>query len=407
MNIKVYSKFTEIDKEDNEISCYLCETTLREYVENIPNDFESYGIQREIISNIYLDKLVDTVINKRYIPNISLITDEGFYIRNNTTKLRNFRILDGLQRTYRLKLIYETYKLLLNKIKSGENYKDCNKRMLSKEIGDELVNIDSSIQLFFEIKENFYNEYDGDITEFEENFMVQKQWIEVWTNLTLDDEVEKMLLLNAGQRSVSNKHQIELLFIRVLPKIEEVNSNYKIYREKQISSVKFSKIREKGQYHFTNIIASLIAFSYGKPITINKQLILDIKDDRNQNISLRFINLEFIHKMLDFLYKLDEVVENDYGKKGIQWISRETVLVSIFGALGVYKNQLDFNQIFDKFIDLIGEEKVLDLDKFEAERRSLDLSKVNIGSATKNSIYNSILEILTEKWGTSNMFFYK
>ena len=237
--------------------------------------------------------------------------------------------------------------------------------------------------------------------------MNQNQWIEVWSNLSLDDEVEKMLLLNAGQRSVSNKHQIELLFIRVLPTIESLGDKYKIIREKEISSTKFSKNRSKGEYHFSNIIASLIAFSYAKPITINKQMILEIKDDKNQNISLRFINLEFIKQMLDFLYRLDECLEKSYGKKGVQWISRETVLVSLFGALGVYKEQKSFEEIFNEFIDLVDKENILDLDKYEEERKSLDLSKVNIGSATKNSVYNSLLEILTKKWGTSKIFYNK
>lgn len=406
MNIKIYSEFKEKNKSDIEIKCYLCETTLREYVEGLPGDFEAYGIQREIINNVYLDTLVETVVKKKYIPSISLVSEVGLEnIQENHFVLDKFRILDGLQRTYRLKLIYNTYELLVRKIEKGYQFEKYNKRQLAKEIGEELVVIDSTIQLFWEIKNNLYNQYNGDVVKFKDEFMNQKQWIEVWSNMSIDDEVEKMLLLNAGQRAVSNKHQIELLFIRILPQVEKLNKNYKIIREKDISSVKFIKVREKGQYHFSNLIAGLIAFSYGKPVTINKQLILDIKDDKNSVISLNFINLGFINQMLDFLYKLDEIIEMQYGKKGIQWLARETVIVSILGVVGLYKEQKSTEGLFSDFLNLVASEKILDLDKLEEERRNLDLSKVNIGNATKNSIYNSLLLRLTDKWGASNVFY--
>lgn len=408
MKIKLYSKFKETNKYNHDINCFLCETTLKEYIKNLPKDFENYGIQREIINNVYLDELIYTVINKKYIPSISLVSEKDISsVVPGEEYLHDFRILDGLQRTYRLKVIYDTYNLLIEKVEEGYDFKNSTKRSLSKEVGDDLILIDSTIKLFFEVKNNLYNKYEGDVYKFKEEFMSQKQWIEVWSGLSIDDEVEKMLLLNAGQRTVSNKHQIELLFIRVLPNIKNINKQYRILREKDISSVKFSKTRKIGEYHFSNLIASLIAFSYGKPITINKQLILDIKDDKNEVINLNFINLDFIEKMLEFSYKLDIVLEQQYGDRGVHWISRETVLVSIFGALGVYKYQKNIKNLFEDFLTLVQNDKIIDLDKYEEERKNLDLGKVNIGSATKNNIYNSLIFILTDKWGTSNMFYYK
>ncbi|CEP48177.1 hypothetical protein [Paraclostridium sordellii] len=406
MKLKIYSRFTEVNKDNKQIDCFLCETTLKEYVENLPDDFKNYGIQREIINNVYLDKLMYTVINKKYIPSISLVSNHTISSEVPTNEiLKEFRILDGLQRTYRLKVIYDTYNLLVRKIEEGKNFKNSKKRDLSREVGEDLILIDASIQLFYEIKNNLYEKYEGNLQKFKVEFMNQKQWIEVWNRLSLDDEVEKMLLLNAGQRSVSNKHQIELLFIRVLPNIKNINEKYTIFREKDISSVKFSKNRRKGEYHFSNLIGSLIAFSYGKPIKIDKQLILAIKDDENKVINLNFINLDFINEILEFLYQLDEILEEQYGDKGIQWIARETVLVSIFGALGAYKNQKPMEKLFKEFLNLVRYDRIIDLDRYEDERKNLDLGKVNIGSATKNSIYNSMILILTDKWGTSSVFY--
>ena len=135
-----------------------------------------------------------------------------------------------------------------------------------------------------------------------------------------------------------------------------INKNYKILREKDISSVKFIKTRKIGEYHFSNLIASLIAFSYGKPITINKQLILDIKDDKNEVVNLKFINLEFIKEMLEFLYKLDILLEQQFPGQGVNWMGRETVLVAIFGALGVYKYQKDIKDLFEDFLRLVEED---------------------------------------------------
>ncbi|HHQ4526104.1 TPA: hypothetical protein ACSP1O_004059 [Aeromonas veronii] len=108
-------KFKILDKKSEKNStCFLLRSSLENYISHIPNNYDDYEIQRSIVNNSYLDRLVYTVLNKGHIPSITLITDESAESIENGY-VRDFKILDGLQRTHRLKVIFETKNLFLEK----------------------------------------------------------------------------------------------------------------------------------------------------------------------------------------------------------------------------------------------------------------------------------------------------
>jgi hypothetical protein len=55
-------------RDDGHTRCYLCKLSLEDYIQGLPKTYQDYDIQREIVSNVYLDTLVDTVIARRHIP---------------------------------------------------------------------------------------------------------------------------------------------------------------------------------------------------------------------------------------------------------------------------------------------------------------------------------------------------
>ena len=108
-------KFKILDKKSEKNStCFLLRSSLENHISHIPNNYDDYEIQRSIVNNSYLDRLVYTVLNKGHIPSITLITDESAESIENGY-VRDFKILDGLQRTHRLKVIFETKNLFLEK----------------------------------------------------------------------------------------------------------------------------------------------------------------------------------------------------------------------------------------------------------------------------------------------------
>ncbi len=59
----------EILDERNEESttCFLAKVTLESYIDSLPSAYQSYDVQREVVANVYLDHLVNTVLEKRHV----------------------------------------------------------------------------------------------------------------------------------------------------------------------------------------------------------------------------------------------------------------------------------------------------------------------------------------------------
>ena len=225
------------------------------------------------------------------------------------------------------------------------------------------------------------------------------QWFEIWTGLTAEQEVNKMLVLNAGHKAVKTKHQLELLFRSLIPIVQSVDlESFDLVREKNMPSISYSKNRVVGQFHFSHIITSLLSFSEGKPLTSNVELVQKTQSDDFDIDKLDgYFSYEFLHEFIRVLIEIDKKLESVYKDRGVKWIGRETSLVGMFAALGKHANENSIEPTKAlKFLEkmIIGSPKCLNLIEFEGLRNSLDLAKINIGSVNKKAVYNGVLSIL-------------
>lgn len=386
--------FNILDKKTEErCNCFLISTSLDEYIKNIPSDYDNYEIQRAIVNNSYLDRLVHTVLRKGHIPSITLITDDTIEAIESGV-IGNFKILDGLQRSHRLKVIFDTKNLFLGKLHDIEN--DISDFKLKRKFQNDLSAIGSSGYIFMAIKK-YYDSFGEE--ELNKCFSQNCQWFELWNNLSPDDEVKKMLVLNAGHKPVNIKHQLELLFQNLLPIFEHVKlGNISIIREKESSSATFSKHRTVGTYHFSHLISSLISFIEGKPISTNTDFISKFQDDDKRiNELSELFSYSFLECFIQSIYKIDVAAERASGEIGIQWIGREVSLVSLFSAIGSYvKDSNELSVIVDRLSDNFEKMQLAD---YEACRNNVDLAKVNIGNINKRNIYEGVLNLLSSDMG--------
>jgi len=218
LNLKILSKREEANKGRIN-TCYICEGTLEEYVKSIPDRYKEYDIQRGIIkNNVYLDKLTKTILENKFIPSIVLVAnkDDDITIENNTLILKNqsYKILDGLQRSYRIKQIYQAYNLYLNLVNEDKKsfIETLTKYKISREFKKKLDNYKTDISYLWFIIE-FYKNNKINKSIFKDFI----QWFEVWVGLDKNEQINKMLVLNAGHKSMDLKHQLELLFLNVVP----------------------------------------------------------------------------------------------------------------------------------------------------------------------------------------------
>lgn len=384
-------------RNDSGSKCFLCRISLEDYIAGLPQTYQDYDIQREIVANVYLDNLVETVLRKSHIPPIVLVVDETQFERTNSELIiKNFKILDGLQRTFRLQAIGKTISFCL-RLDNPQGYLTWSKFKLSREFSEKLREFNSNTDVLRAVlKAHDELGRQGLIDTLREN----GQWFEVWTGLDADQEVKKMLTLNAGHKPVKTRHQLELLFLHLLPVLrDETNDLFKIVREKEVSSTQFSKNRENGHFHFAHIISSLLSLYEGKPVATSTGLIQSIQASETALEKYNdAISPTFLKTFISFLVNLDVLLAQQYGEIGTTWMGREVSLAGLFGALGSEEDANNSLQRMELFYSLVkSNPKVLNLRQFEKERNNLDLSKVNIGNVNRTAVFSAIQNLLNAK----------
>jgi hypothetical protein len=386
-----------LDKRDEYSSaCYLCKINLFEYLESLPPDYKDWDVQRGIVSNRYLDSLIDTVIERKHIPPLVLVAE---HVNEQSNTVDDFRILDGLQRTYRLKTIKDSFDYITEQTRENPDFINITPIKLSRnhsKLINEKGGATNIVQKLIGIVKQ------GEIDFLNDCLLNNSQWMEVWVNLTPAEQVEKMLLLNAGHKAVNIKHQVELLFRTLFPLIQEATKRkIELVREKNISSISYSKNRQVGQFHFSHLVSSLVSLESGKPVTTNADFVQKVQKEQ---LSVDF-SYETIESACKLLIDLDENLEVIYGPQAVRWLGREVVLTGIMGAIGDYAKENNIE--LSRAVEVAGKKisskyDALNIGLFEDARNRLDLSKVNIGNINKKAVYEGVKALISNETQSIN-----
>jgi len=396
LKLKVLSTRKETNNANTSI-CYICEGTLEDYIKSIPDRYKEYDIQRGIVkNNVYLERLTTTILEKKYIPSIVLVSMNPLETTGDYLTLQEYKILDGLQRSYRMKLVYNAYTLYLEKVDKDlkEELENKTKFKLSRDLKIELNERETDISYFWTILE-FYKDKDVDKNVFQDFI----QWFEVWDNLDKNEQINKMLLLNAGHKSMDMKHQLELLFLNI------ISDNYleNFIRSKDINAIYFYKNKNEGDLHLTHTISALIAFDKCEPILLNQKYLQELHEDIDFELDQvkAFFMDDNLEKFINFFRDLDKLIYTQYGKIGLEWIGRESVLIGMFASFGKYfelqykKDINSLDECFDSIINIIRENiESLKIDEFNMAKENVNIAKVNIGDLFKYSTYYFFYQLL-------------
>lgn len=370
--------------QEGSAKCLLVRTNLLEYITHLPENFEDYFIQRGIVLNRYLENLWDTLVNSRHIPSIVLNIEGGIsnaYSQESFKVLNSFRILDGLQRTKRIKVIWETYKLVEEILPEAQEIAPA---VLARKNSEKIKQIGSNTRLFSQILQDRKKGID-----LEKILRKSVIWLELWIGLDQADQIRKMLILNAGHKSVSIKHQIELLFIDYLHIFASELGDIQISREKDLSSISYSKMRTKGHYHFPHLISAFESLNAGTPITTNADYSAERTFKNLPDHEILDVDPELLRAFARALKDLDQSFSDQIGA---QWIGREVVISSLFAAIGWYADVEEIGRLsaLETFSSKVSQFRdIANLDEFEDERNRLQLSKVNIGLKNRKAVFSA------------------
>lgn len=389
------------ERTEGSSACLLAKITLEEYVNGLPTTYQTYDVQREIVANVYLDHLVNTVLERRHIPPIVLVVDSGQFSREGQElKIESFKILDGLQRTFRLRSIRSTIQYALRS--RSESPKEClewSRFKFSRHFSSDLREIESNTDVLRAVFESLSISGSDRLLE---TYSKNTQWFEIWTGLSPEEEVRKMLTLNAGHKPVKARHQLELLFLNLLPILRGGESaTFQLVREKEVGATQFSKGRACGSFHFAHIITALLSLYEAKPVATTTDLIQGIQNgERNVDNYAEFMSPEFLKKFVLFVVKLDQIITKEYGEIGTRWFGREVSLAGLLAGIGAFsiKTNTSRDEVMNQILHLIESyPKILELEKFELVRNSVELSKVNIGNINRNAVFGATQSILENR----------
>lgn len=369
------------------------QATISKYLEIVGSNFENFSIQRKREKHKAYQRLKKDLQEGALLPSITLAVkhnlvspiisklNDGNDISFDISQPGTVDILDGLQRTY-----------IINDL------------------------IDEGI--------SFSND--------------QKLLLEFWLESSLSKLIYRMIILNAGQKAMSMRHQVELLFLSLKDTIEEAVDGIQLLTEREATRRSQSK-----KFNLGFIASAYYAYITGSP-EVNKENLVaqqllnsEILDSSEEELNEKFesfieylklfsnldkLTWDHYESVLNYYKDLKRTLESEAEpnkeeidkakrnitviKESISWFASENVMLSFFSAVTVFRNtqarearvktaikalEDEFNNIESNEKDLLG---MLFLDNI---KDGLNPKLHNIGFATRKQIANTFKEFFREE----------
>src|SRR5690554_5569857 len=242
---------------------------------------------------------------------------------------------------------------------------------------------------------------------FNEN---QKLLIEIWFESKIEHLIYRLIVLNSGQKPMSMRHQVELLFTTLKTEIEEEIPNLKIYVEKD------GQIRSQAmKFSFDRIVNAYYSFLTKSPEIKRDNLIVkklnedDILSSNEQELNANYNHfIGYLKKYcaLDLnMYKIHSSGAESTGFKN--WLADENTLKGFFAAVGRYssdeKKKERVNNALDKLIKeaIKGVHDPMYLNVFYELKTGIDSKKYNVGNETRRLIMDGFREFFIDEGDTT------
>lgn len=243
------------------------------------------------------------------------------------------------------------------------------------------------------------------------NFLARPVRVEVWPDITLSALTYRMILLNAGQKPMSLKHQLEVVSRPLCDDlVKKYRDSLSIYREKDTS-----RRSGPGQYQFSIIAQAFQAFIQKSPhIDVRNEVIaelnqIDVLTNYGNSLEKTSCKVDLTTEFecyIEFLVVFDnklckkysERIESDDGviiPTGVNILSRDTFHLGMAAAYGwcteYKKSSLEeakknlLTLLDDGGVDPLAIER---LEKIQTGFRRKD----NTGEQTRNIIFNGFKE---------------
>lgn len=336
------------------------EILAKDYINFVGKDFDKFEIQRKRVEPKKYSRLKSDFKNGALIPGITLaiefskvdkyielIQTENFSkISELLNSNEEIYILDGLQRTY----------IINDLIKEKEVFKDN-----------------------------------------------QKLLLEIWFEKEINHLIYRLIVLNSGQKPMSMRHQVELLFMTLKKSLTKDIEGLELYVEKD------GHIRSKPKkFAFDRIVNAYYSFLTKSPETDRDNLVVkklnedDILSSTETELNENYTSFK---KYLSKYCELDTEIYRVYqGNETLtsykNWLSEENTMKAFFAAVAKFKidekRESRMDTAIEKLLLTIKSEKnnedVLNLSQFNDIKKGIDSKKSNVGVALRKTIMDGFRE---------------
>jgi len=221
--------------------------------------------------------------------------------------------------------------------------------------------------------------------------------IEIWLNIPFGALAYRMLLLNAGQKPMSIKHQVEILSMKLNEELSTIEGI------EIITALGAQRRTHKGQFQLAKLSETFQAWLQGQPNLDLRNLVMEqlltesAIDVLGSSLKGRIPSEEkdAFRVLVEWLVAVDYALPDVF----LQFLSNETVLQGIGAAVGsAERNQTlqpRMEECLRTLLDKVKTEPEKDsfgISRFEELRKGIDPSKVNVGQATRDMVFKAFQE---------------
>lgn len=326
---------------------------IRSYINLVGNDFDEFNIQRRRVKHKAYSRMREDIIAGALLPTISLAVKEEFIqlvedangdkdaIAAALSAPNRVNILDGLQRTHTL------FDIINEQIELRDN---------------------------------------------------QTILLEFWLEGNIKNLIYRIIVLNAGQKPMSMRHQIELLFSATKDTLENSIAGLEVFSERDDA-----RRTRPGKYSLERLSLSYYSYITKSP-EIDKENIVaqqlqedEILSEGEEKFGEKF---DRFTELLRLYLELDTKIFAEYRGDGLTWIGSENVMLSFFSAAANFDARADganrVNAAIDTLLKLLTQpieaQDPLALDVLRGVTQGFNSRKVNVGFATRKLLFNSFRE---------------
>lgn len=367
-----------------------CKCSINDYLQIVGDDFENFSIQRKRETHKAYKRLKEDLKQGALLPSITLalkphLVEEALTKIEDLSALSQFinkgnlaDILDGLQRTY----------LIKDLVSEGHAFPDD-----------------------------------------------QEVLIEYWMEGDISRLIYRMIVLNAGQKAMSMRHQIELLFMSLKETISEEISDIDIFVERE-----GTRRTLPNKYSLGVIASSYQAFltrstEIDKNNLVSSALIKDtVMDASEEEHTAKFsLFIEYFRKVKNidrlawnyYEQLFDEARFNELNdsksehteeqseefsklrvfKNSKVWLGSDNVMLSIYSSIAQLCNTGRQDRV-DAALERLkvmferNEDDPLGMYSYERFRSEIDPKKSNVGNATRKLLVNGFKEFFRDEGET-------